>query len=236
MAGFLLVATSVLFGHSTFAYTNLPYTVYFVMGTIYIYLWMVEPKKGYLILSALMIGLSTWTRSSEPFWLANLVILVLYSLAKRKILAPIFYSLVFFSIQQPWRIYLENKITYSSIPAQIQTSLSVFTFGIDLGRITNVAAFIYDSIVVSWQPLLFLFLLVVFLELKNHFRNQSLLFLGLILANFLLLVSGVYIFAFSHPDWQDIPGSATRMSMFFIPLFIFYIFSSKKVEEIFNGK
>jgi len=234
VAVFFLVTTPALLGHSTFAYTNLPYTVYFVMGTIYLYIWMAKQKRGYLILSALMVGLSTWTRSYEPFWLVNLGILILYSLVKRKFLAPILYSLIFFPIQQQWLVYQSKNLHAESTVGRVTKSISILTTKIDFSRMGEVALYLFHNVINSWQPLLTLFLVVIFLELKKGRKEVNYFLLLLILTNFLLLVLGIYIASFTYPEWRDIPDSVTRLSMFFLPLFLFYVFSSRVIQQTFH--
>lgn len=231
----LLATTSSIFSHSTMVYTNLPYTVYLVMGTVYLYFWLIKKETGYLFLSALMIGLSTWTRSTEPFWLTTLVIVVLYSLVRKKPTQLLLYLLIFFSIQQPWKIYESQMAGKAfSTTSQISVGLSTVLTGIDFDRIRQVLEYIYQNVISFWYPILLLFLAVIFLQIKNFFRQQNLIFLIMIIINFLFLLVGTYIFSFSPFQWKEIPGSAARMSMFFIPLFIFYVASSKTTTTLFQ--
>ena len=81
----MLFITQPIFYHSLISLTNLPYTVYLFFAAIYIYLWDKKRERGYLILSALFTGLSTWTRSVEPFWMGLLLIVVLVSLYRKRI-------------------------------------------------------------------------------------------------------------------------------------------------------
>src|SRR4030042_6796381 len=110
LAVLLLVTTPSIFAHSMIVYTNLPYTIYLVMGAIYLYFWLVRKEVRYLALSGLMTGLSTWTRSTEPFWLTNLIIVFAFFLYKRKPLAILLYLLFFLPIQQSWKIFESRTI------------------------------------------------------------------------------------------------------------------------------
>ena len=235
IAVLFLATTPSLFSHSMIAYTNLPYAVYFSVGTIYLYLWMIKSENHYLFLSASMIGLSTWMRSSEPFWLVNLVTVVLCSLYKKKFFAIFQYGFLFFLIQQPWRFYESHMIgsSYSST-SQITDSTTTLLTKIDFVRMEKVIVYLYKNVVSSWQPLSLLFLVILALEVSKRVLNVRLL--CIILANFLLLVCGTYVFTFSYSYWENIPGSAGRMSMFFLPLFLYYIFSSRIVQEFFSNK
>jgi hypothetical protein len=56
----ILASNPVFFMHSTFAYTNLPYAIYFFVGTVYVYLFAIKKKTSYLVIAALSMGLTTW--------------------------------------------------------------------------------------------------------------------------------------------------------------------------------
>jgi hypothetical protein len=221
----ILATTPVLFDHSTFAYTNLPYTAFLVTGSLYLYLWLVKEKPiGYLILSAILTGLSTWTRSAEPFWAINLLILVLFSMYKfKKYILPTFiYAFFLFLIKQPWSmvVYAGTTIATSEIGSYAST-ITKTTF--DATRIIEVMGYIYKNIIVSWFPLIFLFLFCIFINLKKFFKRENFSFLLIIFSYFALLLFATYLFSFNFSGWTGIPDSAKRMAMFFMPLMIFYI-------------
>ena len=230
----LLASTPVIFEHSTVAYTNLPYAIFISLGTIYLYIWMAkERKNGYLILAALMTGLSTWSRSAEPFWAANLFMVISYSLYRYwkhrdSILSPIWYSIVFFPMKEVW-----NKINYEVQTGTVKTisligselggyGVAFFGTRIDFVRMLEVIAYVYKNIVSTWYPVAILFLLCLVFGLKNLKKNNS-IFLIFIFLHFGLLVYGTYLFSFSYPYWVSIPDSARRLAMFFLPLMIYYV-------------
>jgi 4-amino-4-deoxy-L-arabinose transferase-like glycosyltransferase len=229
----LLVTTPVIFDHSTFAYTNLPYTTFLVTGSIYLYIWLVKNKPvGYLILSALFIGLSTWTRVAEPFWVINILVLVLLSIYrfKKYLLSTLIYTFTFLLIKEPWSLVNNYQLANSgaSKASFVTAELSSYTAKLlgtpfDLTRIGEVAVFIYKHVIVSWYPLLFLFLICVFINFKDFFKKVNIFFLGAMLLHFSLLFYATYVFSFNFPEWTDIPDSTKRMAMFFIPPMIFYI-------------
>lgn len=227
-----------IFHQSMVAYTNFPYTVYFVTGIIYLYFGMIKGELGNLTLAALMIGLSTWIRGKEPFWMAPLGILIIYSLYKRKFLAPIWFFLIFFAFRQPWQIFKSRMVVYNpSVATQMVSGIPVLATKVDLNVAKEILFFLYQNVISSWRPVLYLFLIVFFLGLKSLRREKSTLFLVLIVANFLFLVLGTFFFAMTTPlEWREIPGSAVRMAMFFIPLLIFYIASTRTIKKLFVNK
>lgn len=220
----LLATTPSLFAHSMIVYTNLPYTVFLVTGGLYLYLWILKQNKEFLIFSALLMGLSTWTRSTEPFWLTNLIIVIGFSLVKKNYQAIFWYLLFFLLIQQPWRIYESQMIGQNySTAGQITSSISIMLKNIEINRIKQVIEYLYQNVISSWQPILTLFLLSLVLSGRRLFKSKIFIFLLIILINFLILLGGTYVLSINYSVWQKIPGSAERMSMFFIPLFLFYI-------------
>ncbi len=228
LALLMLVTMPTLFEHSMMAYTNLPYTVYLVMGTIYLYRWIIDEGKRYVLLSALMMGLSTWTRSFEPFWLVILGFVILFSFWKKTLLAPLIFGLAFFLLQQPWKIFSSGILgsNFSTVSIITDSTKNVIS-GFDVNALIKVTQFLYTNVIVFWQPILWLFLAAVWLKRRNFLRSKLTLFLLLIFGYFLTLVAGAYMFTFMFPEWKDIPGSASRMAMFFPVLFVFYIFSFK---------
>jgi len=231
----LIVATIPdIFEHSTFAYTNFPYTVYFVMGTIYLYIWMIKEKKGYLILSALMLGLSTWTRSTEPFWLINFMILIIYSLYKREIWQPLLFAFLFFSIRQPWVIF-ENSILSldTTVSGRIFEGVTVILRQFNFSHVFLIFGFVYNNLF-SQQIIYWLGLLIfVVWERKFNHKKKNVWLSGMIIGYALLVIVGTYVFSLTFQDWK-IGGSLARMAMFFPPLILFYIASSKKLKELFK--
>ena len=230
----LLASTPVVFEHSTFAYTNLPYAIFISLGTIYLYIWIAKGRKiGYLILSALMMGLSTWTRASEPFWAVGFFAVIVYSIYRfvkyrDSILSPIWYFLTFFPIKEIWaKIYFEllngPSSTVSLLSAEIASHKNaLFNVALNFEKLTEVFIFIWQFVVVTWYPISILFVLSLALNLKNIIRKSSTMFLVFILLHFALLIYGTYIFS-SNAYWNSIPDSARRLAMFFLPLMLFYI-------------
>lgn len=229
----LLASTPVFFDHSTFAYTNLPYSIFLSMGSIYLYVWFVKKKPiGYLILAAIMTGLSTWTRSAEPFWIVNIFFLGVICIYRLKtyLIPFITYVFSFFIVKQPWDIinrYIVASKTNSVVeivdigtnPYINKLMENIFNFQ----RILEVLLYIYKYTITSWFPLIFIFIVSVAANIKQIFRSSISLLLIIIILHFGLLFVGTYLFSFGSVSWAEIPDSARRMAMFFMPLMIYYI-------------
>jgi len=65
-----------IFESSFIAYTNLPYTVFLVLGAIYIYLWVRERNWRDLIIGVILSVASFWVRSF-PFAIVNFALILL---------------------------------------------------------------------------------------------------------------------------------------------------------------
>jgi hypothetical protein len=233
LSSLILATTPVIFDHSTFAYTNLPYSIFLSLGTIYLYTWFVKQKPvGFLLLGAIMTGLSTWTRSAEPFWIVNILLLGILAVYKFKkyFVQTILYVITFLAIREPWNIvnyYIlgPQEVSKPSL-AVVETKSYLSTIlgtTFNFGRIIEVLVFIYKNVIVSWYPLLFLFLFCVVLNVRGLLKNKISIFLLIIFIYFILLLYATYIYTFGVAYWSVIPDSARRMAMFFIPMMIYYI-------------
>lgn len=229
----LLITMPDIFSHSTFAYTNLPYTIFLVVGNIYLFSWFAKNKPlGYLVLAGLFTGLSTWSRVAEPFWLINifvLIILIFYKF-KKYIFPIIIYIISFLLVKGPWNLIRSNQLInsnankLSAVTADVNSYLAVLSSNLfNKDRIIEVIVYVYKNVITSWYPILPLFLICIVIGFSNFFKKYSTFFLIIIVLHMALLFGGSYIFSFQFSEWVNIPDSARRMSMFFVPLMIFYV-------------
>ena len=234
---FALGSTPILYYHSTFAYTNLPYTIYMASGLLYLFLFLANKSVKTLILSALLVGLSTWSRSAEQFWVTPLLVWFVYSLFKKQFLPVIVYSLVFFAVRQPWSIFLSGLYgSYYSISTQAVTAGKVLAGGqVDFSRFMEVLRFIYQNVILGWGPVWILFIFCLILELLLLRRTKRLIFVAVVGINLGILIAGTYFLGLRFKDWRDLTESASRSSMFFIPLFLYYIGTSDIINRLFFG-
>lgn len=232
----LLATTPVLFHHSTFAYTNLPYTIYLVVGMIYLHNFITTKNIRDIVLSAIFIGLSTWVRAVEPFWITPLVILIPFALYRKRFFALITYLLIFFPIQYPWKQFMINNFGQGrSTTSQVSTVAGNIFSNFDIKQFFGVTEYVYTNVIKSWGILLLvLVILIVILEnIKKRFSRSN-AFLVIILVNFAIFIAASYSFSVSYQGWDKIPDSARRLSMFFIPLMIYYISISNTVKRVFK--
>lgn len=213
----VLASTAEILFPSTIAYPNIPYALYFGFSTIYFWEWTIHRKVGYFIVSALFLALSAWLRSSEPFWIVNvLFILVLLLREKRFALIAVFLAF-FLPLNQLWSVYQKYIFSHAEnvffSPPQ--------PFGFDLTKVPEVLFFVLKFFVKDWLGYLFLLLVVVLFLGQKTRKYKYILFW---LASYLIVaVLGTYFFSVSFPWWNQIGGSAARISVFFAPLILYAI-------------
>jgi hypothetical protein len=102
-----LASAPMLFGTSTRAMTDIPYTYYLSLGMIYLYLWLKERRLSDIVFAGLLLGLGSWTRSgSEPFVLGAVLLLGIYSWRTRQFRALGMFILLYSIFNLTWRVYL----------------------------------------------------------------------------------------------------------------------------------
>lgn len=214
----LLIATSpFLWEHATISYTNLPYAAAFLAGLLYL------PSS--LILSGVFIGLTTWIRSSEPFWIVGLLAIFAYGLkSKHLIQAGIGISLALV-IKYSWSLYLATahaRIGYSgeSLP-------SIYNFGLFSKIYENAGSIISYLTQFIILPYLGIWLLTLITAISLFLASRAKLKVALpglfIFSHFLIFlmtIVGVAIFSTYYASWYSIGGSATRMILFVVPIII----------------
>ncbi len=215
----LVLISPPVFANAAFAYTNLPYAVYFFLGTIFLYRWITNKKRYLLVIAALMMGLSTWVRSTEPFWIINLMILSFFSLQNKKIVDLFLYALIFFWIQQSWSIYLSHMVSYMGTSAQAGQAFGILKSGFDFQRLGEILAFIWTNTINILSPYILIFLLSIFFPVNQAPGKKYLCVL--VTGNMLLLLFGAYIFSYIFVGWSQIGESLQRMVITFVPLLLY---------------
>jgi 4-amino-4-deoxy-L-arabinose transferase-like glycosyltransferase len=218
----VLMIIQPLFYHSLLSLTNLPFSVYLSLGAICIYLWDKKKDKGYLILSALLVALSTWTRSVEPFWLAILLIVFIVSIYRKRVFDILTYSLFFFPIHEIWKVFSGslNKASISTAGEIIGYS-KLFPSLFNLKNWGQVIIYLYKNVVIPWGWIFVVFLIsTTLLFFLKEAKKLNLIFI--ITFSFLaFLFVGTIQLSLSTEYWYRIGDAAQRLSMLFYPLFIY---------------
>lgn len=227
----ILALTPEVFAHSTIAYTNLAYATYLCSGVFYLYNWINTREKPYLLISALLIGLSSWVRIAEPFWLAPILVVAVCSLKNRRVKDFLYFlfTVVFFYLS--WTIFTMHTNAVNNFSSNNLNAPRIVSIigSITLERILVVSNYLYKYVFSTWGLTFLLFITTSILAFLN--KKDTRPFLYMILIFFAILCMGTFGFFAIYPDWQDIPDSVRRMGMFFLPLMIYSIALNTKFYE-----
>lgn len=231
---FMLALAPHYFWHSQIAYTNLPYSTFIGLGTIYCYAYARSGKLSYLLISSLLTGLSTWVRSVEPFWLVNLGTLVLAIVFNRQYLSLIIPLTIILPIERVWKLYkaiAQSSLAESSLAQIVSTTQTITQTAqseAGLSILTMSAQYFFTHALRPYAPVIILFLLTLLIKSVSRSREWWLEFQ--VASYYLLAYLGTFVFATSQSYWQQIPGSLERMMMFVsLPIIYGFIRGYKKV-------
>lgn len=232
----LLATNALIFEHAVTAYTNLPYTAFFSLGIIYLLHYTNRRRAFDMVVGSILVLLSVWVRSTEPFWIAAVVLL--WSSGVKNYLEIVGKILITIFISYPnriWRHFITQLSINENMPtidSQTHTVNAISDFinanhsYIDLFiRGLEVSYFLIGTL----APVFF-FITVLFL-ISNNFnwsKKYDLLTLGILSA---IVWGGTYIFSYTFETWDLIGNSVLRMCMIFIPLILFVIVRDFSYEE-----
>jgi len=219
----ILIAISPrLFEHTQWAYTNLPYTIYIVLGSIYLYWGMKNKDIGSYLLSAILMGLSTWTRSTEPFWLAGILMAIYASIFLKKWLWPFLYIGLVGLLMIPWRAFQSTyKEGTVNVVSQVASVSSAVVQNIKVSVLQPTINFFMVNVIQMYM--IYFVLLIIIVLIKILIRSKEWFFTLLVFANFVMTFAGTLIFVKYVAYYQGIPDSLSRMVMFIPPLIIFLL-------------
>lgn len=223
----ILVLVPEIFSHATMAYTNLAYVVYLCSGIFYLYFWIKKKERSYLFLSAILVGLSIWVRIMEVFWMVPLFVLFIYAFKEKKWGEFIYYLVITVAIYYSWKFFMD-PINRMSTP--LTSGRTLVVMGLPIGVLKKISfekirltiEYLYKYVLSSWGLIFLVFFIVAIRNILFGKKNINIL-LCVILLFFTLVFGGTLAFSVYYPWWQDIGESAGRMSMFLIPMMIFYL-------------
>lgn len=220
----MLLSVPQIFNQSVVSYTNLPFMTFFGLGSIYLYIWYKRGMPGYLMLSSILVGLSTWTRATEPFWLGILAVVVLSSVIRKKYLNILFYSIIFFPIQQAWKYILGHiAVWQSSTISEVAGYTTVLPNVLNIERWGQVIDFLYQNIIRNWGAVFIVFIVTFFYSIATKTIKETYMMYTISFIMLIMLVIGNFIFSYTFLAWNAIPDSASRMAMVVYPLFVYSI-------------
>lgn len=227
MALFLtLIAISYggIFSQAQIAYTNLPYLVYLILSYGYLFAGLKNRKVGYLLISAVLLGLSTWTRSTEPFWLISLAVAIMGTILVKKYLGAFYYLTITILIRYPWIGFVNANYKNIDVLKYAPQTIGLFFSNISISRINQVTVYVWRNVYSQhYISIAAVFLLAVFLIVHKKFKGNSALLLFSLLGNLIFIWIGTYLLSITKQNWKAIGESAQRMSIFLTPLCLLII-------------
>jgi len=245
---FLVSINPFLYGHSLMSYTNLPYTVMLAVGFAFILFSFFNRRLDFrdFFLGAILVSLSSWVRSTEPFWLLAFPFIILFSLYSKKIFHFIFLSLIVYSPKFVWFEFLkEYKVVSASYASRALVGVKNMALNIFSLNHNKILSYFFKNMIFPYSILLIVFfvsLLLLFYRLRKkgfglNFKNAELIFW--LLPSFLvilflaLMLLGLYLFMFSFGDYAfEIVDSAKRSTKPLVPIILFSVFAN--IYFVFN--
>lgn len=224
---FLVIIAPHIFWHAQIAYTNLPYTIFLSLGSIYLIRYAETGDSRDMWLSAVLTALSTWVRAVEPFWMINMGMLGLIALWRRHIFTLIWTMGITLPITRIWPIFaarLEQKPVANTVTEVVQTVVhTATTTSLSLSGLVPIIAYFFANAVRPYLPVLVLLAYSIYMKFSTRSKNvMAELLIGVYYAAALY---GTYVFSLSQPYWQAIPGSLERMMIFVSPIIIYEFIS-----------
>ena len=199
----LVAGNPFMWQHATIAYTNLPYAAFLVAGLFY------APSS--ILLSGLLLGLSIWTRNTEPFWLAGLLLIGYYAWKEKQFVQAAIATLVTLVFQFAWSIYVSGVSIRSQVAMTTNTHIYTLSiFGKMLKNTPMITHYLTEFIV---SPYLGIWLVA----LASLIVAPTAL-IGAVWLIAAMVIGGVAVFSTYYASWYSIGGSATRMLLFIVPL------------------
>ncbi len=233
--GALLLAISPhILSHGLIAYTNLPYALYFSLGSLYILDWLKSDSRAALLVGSIMVAGSSWVRLTEPFWvIAILLIIAGVAWKKKEIITGVFAVFLIIFARQPWlqfRAAIHDLNTSTALNQVVNNvnkgSDSYLQYLYSVPEVIPFVAEALEKVVATFILLLLLSLMIV---VKN--RDYNLLRYHIVwLAAVGIILYGTFALSVSTDYWNKIPGSLTRMSIFLVIFFVAIIIKTTQLS------
>jgi hypothetical protein len=208
--------------HSVIEYTNLPYTVYFGLGSLYILEWIKDKNWEYINVGSVFIGLSVWVRNQEPFWLIPLILVIVVMIVERKlkILEFLILGLTILIFKYSWTNYV--KEVFESINWQDSQIVNTSIY-FDFRKIYPSIQYAIENIFLTRKAPTFLLLSVISYLLFVTKKISKIVYpLAFLLLCVGMIFVGTYFYSINFSWWDKIGGSVSRMTLFF-PVLVVYI-------------
>jgi hypothetical protein len=222
---YLLTALPLFTFHSTTEYADLPVSIYFISGFLFLLRYIKGRKYGDFVIFCILSALAAWTKNEGlMLFIVNLFMLGTYMFmndikTKERTLNFIIYFISLLAISLPWYIFraVMGVPTYGDQVPQLTKAVEYSArIPIIINSLFN-RDFLYGHWGISW----FVFFIVLIFSIKNIMRIQD--FYPL-LAIFLCFIAFFLIYYLTNSYVFLIDGTAVnRNTLIYMPLLVFYI-------------
>lgn len=227
---FLLCFAPLFSEHITVAYTNLSYAIFFGFGALYSIEWLTSKNDSDIAYSLIFLGASCWVRQAEPFWLVPIAF-VFFTLVRERRIASISTATsavaIFIGLNKYWSVYVNSLHLPPFVYGTTDSSESLPLPSVSLGSIVKNGILVIDYLwryLINPQLLLIcLALIVLIFDFQTSKTKYNRYLMAYVAIFFAMIAGGTYYFSFTYKTWDLIGGSVTRMSMFIVPLLIYFV-------------
>ena len=222
---YLLTALPLFTFHSTTEYADLPVSIYFVSGFLFLLRYIKDRKRGDFMIFCILSALAAWTKNEGLMLLiVNLLLLGTYMFmndikTKERTLNFMIYIISLLVISLPWYIFrtIVGVPTYGDQVPQLTKAVEYSArIPVIINSLFN-RDFLYGHWGISW----FVFIIVLIFSINNIKRIQD--FYPL-LAIFLCFIAFFLVYYLTNSYVFLIDGTAVnRNTLIYMPLLVFYI-------------
>jgi hypothetical protein len=123
LGALLLATTPIVFTHATMGYTNLPFTCYLVLGSLWCIEAVEEASGGKALVGGSLLALGVWTRPEGPYMVGGaLLAMALAGLLARRRIQPLLAAVLpIMAVGVSWMVFFKTHATgtveaYTDIP------------------------------------------------------------------------------------------------------------------------
>ncbi len=236
----ILAFNKTIFVHSTFAYTNLPYTTVIFSSLVALELYIRKDRREFFFLSLIFAILSIMMRSLDPFYFLIAGFLLVHAVKKRRLIKDfLIFMVVILIAKYLFDSYFARDIvalTGHQLPLQHISKKAVINAFFNLSRMKEAIEYIYTALQ-DYYFYLLSFIIFSLLFIKSAKKEIGLAFF--ILFSVIILLPGVLFLSSYYEDWNRIPDSMARLMMILYPTILYYIASleetGKYLESLFSS-
>jgi hypothetical protein len=235
-----VVAYETIFNSSLSAYTNLPFTLFLVMGFFLLHDYLVSGEKWKAAFGVLLVIASQWIRYLEPTWLAAVLAFSFAFINKDNWKKSVPLSLIFLGFG------VTQYLSWSHFVRSIGNSPAIFQVGVKnfmqpiVGIFTGAFMHMVWFFIRAWGfPLAVYGVALLKGVMANGQRTHQptrgdIFFYWIIVLSACMYFAGLYFISFQVEWWPEMGGSLIRSSTFLWPIGVYLIL--KHIKNFKKGR